>query len=315
VFPAWLKSLARRVPVLKWILAERDELRLQVETQQSLIGPFNRRFPPGHFHSALPDLAFVTANREQLFSTNPRELPGIELNLEGQLEWLARFSETKLPLAFPVEKNSDYRYYFQNDRYGAMDALVYASFVSETSPQRIVEVGSGYSTALLLDLIDRLASPPALTCIEPHPDHTLNTLLWPGDRSKFQLLPQTLEVTPVETFLQLERNDILFIDSTHVSKIGSDVNYLFFEILPRLKSGVLIHIHDIFYPFDYPEEWVTTGVAWNEGYLLRAFLQFNSQFRIEFFSHYLFQHHSPELRARLPNALRNGGGSLWLRRM
>jgi hypothetical protein len=110
----------------------------------------------------------------------------------------------------------------------------------------------------------------------------------------------------------LKANDILFIDSTHVSKTNSDVNYLFFEILPRLQTGVLVHIHDIFFPFDYPREWILEGRSWNEAYLLRAFLQYNPRFEIVLFNDYLQTLHWDSFARLLPRFSKDGGGSVWL---
>ena len=109
-------------------------------------------------------------------------------------------------------------------------------------------------------------------------------------------------------------NDILFIDSTHVSKLGSDVNRIFFEILPTLQPGVLIHFHDIFWPFEYPSDWVKKGFAWNEAYILRAFLEFNDSFEIIFFASFLHTHHHAWFQENMPLWLKNSGGNIWLRR-
>ena len=114
--------------------------------------------------------------------------------------------------------------------------------------------------------------------------------------------------------LAQRENDVLFIDSTHVSKVGSDVNYIFFEILPRLRSGVHIHFHDIFYPFEYPKEWVYEGRNWNEIYMLRAFLQYNSDFQITYFQHMMTQRHRAFFQERMPLSVKNLGGNIWLKR-
>jgi hypothetical protein len=115
----------------------------------------------------------------------------------------------------------------------------------------------------------------------------------------------------LEIFKQLDRNDILFIDSTHVSKTGSDVNFILFEILPLLKSGVLIHFHDISYPFEYPKDWVFGGRNWNENYLLRAFLMYNNDFKIYLFTHFLHLYYR-EAFEEMPLSFKNIGGSLWI---
>ena len=115
-------------------------------------------------------------------------------------------------------------------------------------------------------------------------------------------------------FAQLQENDILFIDSTHVSKLNSDVNRIIFNILPALKKGVLIHFHDIFWPFEYPKTWVKEGRAWNEAYLLRAFLEYNTDFEILFFSHYTHLFNREWIAANMPLFLNNLGGNIWLRK-
>jgi hypothetical protein len=119
----------------------------------------------------------------------------------------------------------------------------------------------------------------------------------------------------LEKFKALRENDILFIDSSHVSKINSDVNYIFFTILPQLHPGVYIHFHDIFYPFEYPKEWIYEGRAWNEIYLLRAFLQHNAVFKIVFFNTFLEYFHAKRFQEDMPLCLKNPGGSVWLKKV
>jgi hypothetical protein len=115
-------------------------------------------------------------------------------------------------------------------------------------------------------------------------------------------------------FSELTRGDILFIDSSHVSKIDSDVNHIFFRILPLLASGVHIHFHDIGFPFEYPKEWIYEGRAWNEAYLLRAFLQYNKFFRIEFYNEFMALYYPEKLKEYLPISMINPGTSIWLER-
>src|SRR5262249_3816423 len=112
----------------------------------------------------------------------------------------------------------------------------------------------------------------------------------------------------------LGANDILFIDSTHVSKLNSDVNYELFEILPALQSGVYVHLHDILYPFEYPLDWAEEGRGWNEAYLLRAFLAYNDEFEIVLFNDLVWLRFTDDLRRDFPLWGRNPGGSIWLRK-
>jgi hypothetical protein len=121
-----------------------------------------------------------------------------------------------------------------------------------------------------------------------------------------------LQHVPLHIFDQLEPRDILLIDSTHVSKLDSDVNYIFFEILPRLKPGIVVHLHDIYAGFEYPDTWVKEGRAWNESYLLRAFLQYNEHFRILLFVSYMQNLHEVWFRQHMPDTLLRKGGCFWM---
>ena len=137
------------------------------------------------------------------------------------------------------------------------------------------------------------------------------TVLQPDDFQSNTILTSKLEEVPLAQFSQLKQNDILFIDSSHVSKMGSDVNYLIHQILPRLNKGVFIHIHDIPYPFQYPKKWIEEGRGWNEVYILRAFLQFNDAFAIRLFGSYLEKMHRPFLEKSIPKIV-SRGASIWL---
>ena len=128
------------------------------------------------------------------------------------------------------------------------------------------------------------------------------------------MIARSVQDVDLSTFAALGQRDILFVDSTHVAKIGSDVNHIMFTILPMLQAGVHIHFHDIFYGFEYPMEWIYNGRAWNEAYLLRAFLQYNPAFRIVFFNTFLEHFFEREFARHMPLCLKNPGGSLWLRK-
>jgi hypothetical protein len=119
-------------------------------------------------------------------------------------------------------------------------------------------------------------------------------------------------------FETLEARDVLFIDSTHVSKVSklnSDVNKLFFEILPRLAPGTFVHIHDVFADFEYPVHWLRAGRSWNEQYVLRAFLQFNDRFKVRLFGNYIVNRHPDWFRTHTPLCLHNPGGAFWMEKI
>ena len=148
--------------------------------------------------------------------------------------------------------------------------------------------------------------------IEPYPE-LLQSLLKEGDRIELHI--KGLEEVEINYFTQLEEGDILFIDSSHVSKMGSDVNYLFFEILPRLKKGVYVHLHDIFYPFEYPMDWIENGMVWNEMYILRSFLQYNHEWEIVFFQNMMEKKYPDIFLKEWPTKLPIHGGSFWMKKV
>jgi predicted O-methyltransferase YrrM len=268
--------------------------------------------PPGHYYSAIPALVEVRRHAEQLFDRSARTIPGVDLREAEQLELLNEFARYYAEQPFPRTKQTGTRYYFDNPAYSYSDALFLYSMIRHARPRRIVEVGSGFSSAAMLDT-NQLFFDGAIDCtfIEPYPD-LLHSLLSPTDKARVKILDMPLQEVPLEHFRALEANDILFIDSTHVSKIGSDVNRIIFELLPVLAPGVFIHFHDIFHPFEYPEAWISEGRTWQEAYLLRAFLQFNQRFRVVAFNTFLQEHHRAWFEQHMPLCLLNPGGSIWL---
>jgi len=179
---------------------------------------------------------------------------------------------------------------------------------------KLIEVGSGYSSCVTLDANEFFLK-NKIDCkfIEPYPD-LLKSLIKSEDNSRIEIIEKKLQDVPLELFKELKTNDILFIDSTHVSKLNSDVNYIIHEIFPVLNSGVYIHIHDIFYPFEYPKQWLLEGRAWNEQYILRAFLEYNQQFEIILFNTYLESIFKDKIENQFPLLFKNTGGSIWLKK-
>jgi predicted O-methyltransferase YrrM len=272
--------------------------------------PFIRFSPPGHFYSPIPnatDLKRLAPIEANILTHD------IDLNLPQQLHLLDQFARYYSELPFPETPSDMSRYYYQNDFFCHGDAIALYSMLRHFRPQRVIEVGSGFSSAVMLDTSDRfLNSATRFTFIEPYPDR-LNQLLNAQDQQQ-QVIEKSVQDVGIELFAELQANDILFIDSSHVAKVGSDVVHLLFQILPRLSPGVIIHFHDIFFPFEYPQTWFSEGRAWNEAYFLRAFLQYNTTFQILFFNSFLGQHHKVELEQKMPLFLKNTGASLWLQK-
>jgi Methyltransferase domain len=276
--------------------------------------PKGQFVPPGHFYSPIPDLADVNLRAATLFDTSATSIPGVDLNEVAQLKLLKEFEPYYAEQPFTSEPTPGRRYHFDNPMYSYSDALFLYCMLRHLRPRRMIEIGSGYSSAVTLDTNDLfLGRQLKCTFIEPYPE-VLRSMLRPGDLTSTEVLPVPLQQVELERFRELKANDVLFVDSTHVSKIGSDVNRIFFEILPELAPGVHVHFHDIFFPFEYPRGWVEEGRAWNEAYLLRAFLQYNADFEIVLFNTFLEIHHRALIAQLLPLCLKNLGGSLWLRR-
>jgi hypothetical protein len=248
---------------------------------------------PGHFYSPLTSREDI----ERALSWKP-EAPGIDLNGDAQLALAGELAST-LGELLPGPRWSGGP---DNRMFGAADASVYRAMLSWLRPQRIIECGSGYSTAIALDEGYRV------TCIEPYPDRLLS-LVRRGD--PVTLLRQPVQDVPLSLYEELGAGDILFIDSTHIVKAGSDVCWLLLHVLPHLKPGVVVHLHDIFWPFEYPTAWLREHRDWTEDYLLHAFLSGNTSWEILWFSSWIWRC-QPEV---IPEHLRaEDPGSIWLRK-
>jgi predicted O-methyltransferase YrrM len=290
-------------------------MRLERELAEARVkyAAWDRFFPPGHFYSPLPSREEVA--EAFAHATFGPPFPAIDLNEAEQLARLERFAGFYPGQPFPEKPAEGRRFYLDNPSYGHFDAIMLYCMLREAEPRRIIEVGSGFSSAAMLDMSEHVFGRSLeFTFIDP--DMTrLRGLLRPEDGTRATLIEKRVQEVPVEAFATLGPNDVLFIDSSHVSKIGSDVNRLFFEVLPALAPGVLIHIHDVAGNLDYPREWLDEGRAWNEQYLLRAFLMHNPAYRIELFTGWLFNTRHAWFRERMPLCARGGGGQIWLRKL
>jgi hypothetical protein len=264
---------------------------------------------PVHFYQPIPD----TQSLPETLWTRPSELVGINMNDSGQLDLLrTRFPKFRdeyeqFPTT-PAEEPG--HFYLNNLLFDGTDALVAYCMVRHFQPQLIIEVGSGFSS-LLLGQAATKNNNGGLICIEPFPQEFLKH----GFRGLHSLIEKKVQDMELDFFSQLGPGDVLFIDSSHTVKIGGDVNYLFLEVLPRLKPGVIVHVHDIFFPFDYRRDWVKEELRfWTEQYLLQAFLAFNSEFEVLIANGYLTYCYGKDLKATFPSLPALGGGSFWMRR-
>jgi len=269
---------------------------------------------PGHFYSVIPS----RKDRHEFLERSDEDMTvisGVEIDGDAMMQLLASFQDDYDTHGFSAAPVEGARYYYDNSAFAAGDALALYFMIRKFKPARMIEIGSGFSSAASLDINDRCCQGRMrMTFIEPYPAR-LQSLLQPEDLQCHTVVQSRLQDVDLKVFEQLQANDILFVDSTHVAKLGSDVNRILFEIFPSLNEGVIIHIHDIFWPFEYPKAWIREGRAWNEAYLLRAFLQYNENFEIIYFSDYLARKHHDWLRKQMPLLAEHPGGNIWLRKV
>lgn len=271
-------------------------------------------FPPGHYHSPLLDIQGLGPNDLNLPFDGAESWEHVNLQPIEQRSYYEDLVE-RFPLPpFPSQKTDSYRYFTENGWFPLSDAFTLSGIIQKEKPRRIVEVGSGFSSAVMLDTLGHTHMSAELTFIEPYPDR-LYSLLTPDDRSVSTILVNRVQEVSLSVFEQLESQDLVLIDSSHVAKVGSDVTFILLRILPRLKRGVLVHFHDVFYPFSYPASWIRQGWAWNESLFLRSFLVGNSQFQLVAFNSYAGNSFPEVFRERFPAFLDNTGGSIWIRKV
>ena len=244
-------------------------------------------------------------------------MPTIFAILDEISSYLTTFDET-FGASNAADRQKQHQYTLPNGAFEWMDARMLHYFIQKKRPNKIIEIGSGNSTLMMENTKRMFGLNTEITCIEPYPMEFLNTMHRAG---KINLITDRLENIDLALFQTLEENDILFIDSSHVAKLGSDVMYYFTKIFPLLKKGVNVHIHDIFFPFDYPLDWLKAGRFWNEQYLLYVFLQYNTKYKIQFCNSYSGHKFGDQLRKIQENSyeIRTGvtkdvfsGGSIWL---
>ncbi len=258
--------------------------------------------PAGHPYSPIPSPADI-ARTADIDQAGVHTIPGVDLRVAKQWELL----ETLLPL-YPAVSDmlmTSERFTLDNTWFSGSDAVFMALMLTHLRPRRVIEVGSGHSSALIVDTLpDARAS-----FVDPDPQRVRALL---GDQA--DVIEAPVQQVPLTVFEALAPGDVLAIDSSHVMKAGSDVHHLLFTVLPSLPAGVHIHVHDIFFPFEYPRPWLDDGVAFNEAYAWRALLTNARTPVIELWNHMLiradrpwFEHHMPLC---LTAPFRTGG--LWL---
>jgi len=274
-------------------------------------------YPPGHYYNPLVNPKELEAYSDTLFDSKKKTIHGIEFQEDQQLELVNKLVPFYKELPFPVEQTNGFRYFLGNGIFSYSDGIFLYMLMRYWKPKRIIEIGSGHSSAVMIDTNERyFQSQIKLTFVEPYPER-LYSLLKDADKTQNRIFEKPIQQVPISEFEALEAGDILFVDSSHVSKTGSDVNFIFFEVLPKLQSGVIIHFHDVFTPMEYPKSWVMKQNEWfgfNEIYILRAFLMYNPDFEVIMFNTFLEEHHESWFKKNMPLCLENKGGSIYIKK-
>lgn len=277
-------------------------------------GGIQERYHCGHYYSAVPseqDIEEAIAQKE--FDEKQLKFEGIDLNLTCQLENLNYFENAYEKIKIPQYKIEEKLYYLDNIWFHPYDAYCLFGMILKNKPSRIIEIGSGYSTGLMLDINKEFFGEKIkLICIEPNPKRLKEVL--GRDFEKIEIHEKRLQDIDLSILKELKDNDILFIDSSHVAKINSDVLKIFFEILPNINKNVIVHFHDIFNNFSYPKEWLIQRRCWNEAFMLRAFLMYNQNFKIEFYCDFIKAYlKENNIQTKLP--INKGSGSIYIRKL
>jgi hypothetical protein len=268
-------------------------------------------FPIGsHYHE--PAFAFDYLSKPL---DEPRGLPGVDLDLKGQLELLKSFGFQDELRSTPLEKEKEGEFYLHNGFFEGGEAEIWYSMIRHFKPKRIFEIGSGFSTLLAIKAIRRNTLEDSSygchhVCIEPFEKPWLEEL-------GVDLIREKVECMSPDFFSCLSENDFLFIDSSHVIRPQGDILFEYQQILPRLKRGVIVHIHDIYTPMDYPRSWIVDQVMfWNEQYLVEIMLSASKEWKLLLTCYYLFKTEYPALEACCPLLTRmSEPGSLYIQKV
>jgi predicted O-methyltransferase YrrM len=264
-----------------------------------VVGTFGFSLTRRSYYSPIPEESDLPPGywdqTSELVGIDMNDAHSLELLRSGVAPYLAEFRER-----FPIEAPPDGKgFWLINGVYMAVDAHVYYSLIRHFKPRRIIEIGSGQSTLLAVAAAaanrHKDAAPCEITAIEPYPARNMQEVV-----SQITLIEKPLQAVALDLFQSLGSGDILFIDSTHVLREGNDVQLEYLEILPRLKPGVLVHVHDISLPRRYPRVYFEKGLYWNEQYLLQAFLAFNSRFEVIWGGNHLFLKHPQVMKDVFP---------------
>lgn len=285
------------IPIIRYAfwLIRRADMKAQMKTIEACSG---KDLVLRHYYSPIPDPADFGPG----FWEEQSDLPGLTIDGAAGLQMLEDIfpkylDEFRKRYAIDKPQGQTTAFYLINGVYMAVDAHAYYALVRAFKPARIIEIGSGMSTQLAVDALaenGNTGDAGTITAIDPHPSDFLRSV------TSVNLQETKLQDVDLSLFSELDTNDILFIDSTHVLREGNDVQLEYLEILPRLSDGVLVHIHDISLPKRYPKVYFDTGMYWNEQYLAQAFLAFNRRFKIIWAGNYMMLNFPEQMMSAFP---------------
>jgi hypothetical protein len=269
---------------------------------------------PRNYYSPVPDLESLPGDIWERRSA----LGGIDLRLDAAIELIERelapfVAELDVPRSGPAPAGS---FFLENEAYESVDAELLYAILRARRPRRVLELGSGFTTLLIGEACRRNAadgSPTEHLALDPFPREQILGEK-PPEPTVFE--PTSATDVPLERFAELETGDVLFVDTTHTVKLGSDVNYIVLDVLPTLAPGVLVHFHDVFLPWEYPRGWFEEmRYYWAEQYLLQAFLAFNDAFEVVLPAMAVAREHPERLRAIVPTMTPGTRpGAFWIER-
>ena len=264
------------------------------------------------FYSPIPEISQLPAGT--LDRVSP--LAGVALDLDAQLDWMERdLAAPMRELRPPAAGTAGPHVYARGTvSYTLLDATILYGMLRWLRPRRMIELGSGASTLVSAQALRANAAagaPARLDVYDPYPG-----VVTDGLGGLVRLHPTRAQDVPLAAFDSLEAGDVLFVDTTHTVKLGSDVNFVVLDVLPRLAAGVVVHVHDVFLPYEYPRQWIEDfALYWTEQYLLQAFLAHNADWEVMCSIVALARGRHARLQALLPDGVPAADGSaFWMRR-
>lgn len=261
---------------------------------------------PLHFYQPVFDPAAI----DETVWERRHPMPGVAFEPERQLRYLGRLARFAGECDWPARVASEGAYYYENGAFGYSSACLLHSMIRLNCPHKVVEVGAGMSTLVIAGALEANRAhgtgSAELVSVDPYPSAVLAGL----SDTDFRLITAPVEKVPLREFVSLRANDFIFIDSSHVIRTGGDVNFLYLDVLPHLAPGVIVHVHDIQFPYDYPRVYADPASGarnfWTEQYLLQAFLAMNPCYEVLVGGHFLQRDHGdafvqcfPQLRSEL----------------